>query len=1201
MSPAGAGNRRKKALAREPKLYTLCGIVNTVTPTLCQNLSMKPRTPFTGPGAVGCFPVSALEATIVPEEPRRPAKRPRRRAGWLIPAGLLLAATVSSAQAQSSRVVIAAQPPYAVTWDGNNAGYSSPDPGARGPDNAASAADGVTTFASSSFLPGGIHDHLNINDGFYGNSSSWIADFAANPPDVERFVGVAFGKSVAVRSIAWSRDNTGAFPDRAVGTYTLQITRAASPETTPEGADPTTGWVTLGTVEYKAGADSAAFSAHLRHRFDIAAGGNPVAATGVRLKVSDAGICIDELEVNPPADPTPPLNNFLTITNAIGFTISWDRNDGLLSTESSPAPAPNNRALPNAGTTAFGSSELGDGVHRIANVNDGRYGDARSWIPNAAAPDPNPFIGLDFGASIELRNLAWGRDNGDSTDCCGGELTDRALGLYTLQITRLAKPGKDTAETGDATTGWVTVGQIHFRSSGGPFTAHKRHRFDLASTDGTPIVASGIRLKVPDSNTAIDEIEVNVRLAHEVDLSGNLTLTAAPGYSIGWDGNDGDFYSPLAGARTPTHDGLASNGARAFGSSELDFGVHYIRNVADGRYGNASSWISLIGSDQAPFVGIAFASPIEISVVAFGRDNGDTTEGGCGGTCGDRCLGLYTLQFTTASNPGLETAETGDAATGWETVGTIDYKLAAPPAFNPSLRHAFEVRKGDKPIVATAIRLLVSDGNTAIDEIEVNPQGTAVVPPLSDLLAITPAGGFGITWDRNDGEYSSTEKDAPARGHAGLQTRGGVAFGSSELDLGVHYIKNANDGIYGNTHSWIANFLDPADLHPFIGVRLPGLTAVRSIAWGRDNGDSTDCCGGTLTDRALGTYTLQLTHVAGADRETPETGDPATGWQTIGTIEYKAAFPNVFTPHLRHAFGVSQGSVPLLASAIRLKLSDNQLAIDELEVNPDPVMDQNVLAIFPEAGFTIAWDGNNGDYSSTTAPATAPENDALSTKGTTAIGSSELGLNTHFIANANDGLYGNSESWIADFLSGDADPWIGLAFGKSLAVSSVAWGRDNTGAFTDRAAGNYFLQYTQVATPAADATETGDPATGWAPMGQLQYRQTGTDAFRHHLRHEYRVALNGDPINATGIRLRVSNNQIAVDELEVNTVVPVPAAKAVLTVERQGTSLKISWTGAGTLESADAVTGGWTAVAGAATSPQTVPMTAESKFYRVRQ
>ena len=120
-------------------------------------------------------------------------------------------------------------------------------------------------------------------------------------------------------------------------------------------------------------------------------------------------------------------------------------------------------------------------------------------------------------------------------------------------------------------------------------------------------------------------------------------------------------------------------------------------------------------------------------------------------------------------------------------------------------------------------------------------------------------------------------------------------------------------------------------------------------------------------------------------------------------------------------------------------------------------------------------------------------------------------------------------------------------------------------------------------------------------MGQLQYRQTGTDAFRHHLRHEYRVALNGDPINATGIRLRVSNNQIAVDEIEVNTVVPVPAAKAVLTVERQATSLKISWTGAGTLESADAVTGGWTAVPGATTSPQTVSLTAESKFYRVRQ
>ncbi len=72
---------------------------------------------------------------------------------------------------------------------------------------------------------------------------------------------------------------------------------------------------------------------------------------------------------------------------------------------------------------------------------------------------------------------------------------------------------------------------------------------------------------------------------------------------------------------------------------------------------------------------------------------------------------------------------------------------------------------------------------------------------------------------------------------------------------------------------------------------------------------------------------------------------------------------------------------------------------------------------------------------------------------------------------------------------------------------------------------------------------------------------------------------------------------LQVDYIRFGTLAP--AAKAVLSVERQGADLKISWTGTGTLEATEDVTGGWTAVA--TTSPQTVPMTSERKFYRVRQ
>lgn len=1122
-------------------------------------------------------------------------------------------------QGQSARVTLTPQSGFTLDWDGNNGGFSSPDLGAPAPDNAALASKGVTTFASSSFQPGGIHDHINVNDGLYGNSSSWIADFAANPPDPQPFLGLAFGKSVSIGSIAWSRDNGdttepscgGTCRDRATGTYTLQFTRIQAPDaSTPEAADPAAGWVTVGQVQIAAGADDARFSAYLRHRFDVGEGGKPIDASGIRIVVSDPGICIDEIEINPPADPIPPLANSITITNAPGYLLSWDLNDGKFSTSSTPAPAPRNRALRSSGTVAFGSSEFGAGVHFVTNVIDGLYGNNHSWIPDFNTPDPKPFVGLDFGATLELRNIAWGRDNGDAGDCCGGELRDRALGLYTLQITRIPQPGPTTPDTGDPATGWASVATLHYKSESPIFQPHLRHRFDLATDSGGAVAASGIRLLVPNANSAIDEIEINVFPALEQDLTQSLTLTPAAGFALEWDGNDGEYFSPQAGARTPSHDALASKGAQAFGSSELDFGIHFIRKINDGIYGNASSWISDrgvgAGSDENPFVGIRFAAPVDVAVIAFGRDNGDTTEAGCGGTCADRNLGTYTLQYTTTANPGVATEETGDAATGWVSIGTVEYLAPAPPGFNPSRRHAYSVSAGGRPLPATAVRIKVSDGNIAIDEIEINPATVAIAPPVSDLVAVKPAAGYALTWDGNDGEFSSPATNAPARDNAALASKGSVAFGSSEVDLATHFIRNVNDGIYGNAHSWIPKFTEPADPNPFVGIRFPRLTPVRSVAFGRDNGDASDCCGGTLADRALGTYSIQITRASSPDASTPETGDASTGWVTVGELEYRGAFPNRFTPHLRHRYGISQDGSPVPATGIRLKVSSNQLAIDELEVNPAPTVDENALFFAPEPGFSIQWDGNNGDFFTTNSPANAPLNDALAPAGATAFGSTELGLETHFIANIQDGRYGNAHSWIPDFINGDEDPWVGIAFGKSVDVASIAWGRDNGdasdccgGQLTDRAAGTYTIQYTQVTGPTRDTPDTGDPTSGWATAGRIQYRGGGTESFRQHLRHEFSIFKDGAPIPASGLRIKVSSNQIAIDELEVNPRISVQNPLRVARVALEAGQIVVEWT-RGQLESADSPLGPWNPVAAAA-SPYRAPITGvPSRFYRLR-
>jgi hypothetical protein len=230
--------------------------------------------------------------------------------------------------------------------------------------------------------------------------------------------------------------------------------------------------------------------------------------------------------------------------------------------------------------------------------------------------------------------------------------------------------------------------------------------------------------------------------------SPRVVITPADGFTITWDGNNGGFSSPDSGAGPSNNVALASNGAIPIGSSELAYqGTrHFITNINDGLYGNEKSWISANGiggnSDPDPWIGVAFANTVLMTNIAWGRDNGDnnaTTDPGCGGTCVDRAIGTYTLQYTTVPTPDASTIETGDPATGWASIGTVQYLPGAEDAnFTSYLRHRFEVAEGGNAIAATALRIKVSDGGMDIDEIEVNPLPDPV-PPLSNFIEIAPA------------------------------------------------------------------------------------------------------------------------------------------------------------------------------------------------------------------------------------------------------------------------------------------------------------------------------------------------------------------------------------------------------------------------------------------------------------------------------
>jgi hypothetical protein len=404
----------------------------------------------------------------------------------------------------------------------------------------------------------------------------------------------------------------------------------------------------------------------------------------------------------------------------------------------------------------------------------------------------------------------------------------------------------------------------------------------------------------------------------------------------------------------------ASFGAVPFSSSDLgpQIGIpfHVAANLNDEIYGNSNSWI---GGDAnpfpAPFAGVSLDGAFTLSSIAFGRDN-------LGGFPNDRWQGVYTLQYTTAAGVG---SNTPDAS--WTTIGTLNYGPAGGANYSiPSARHRYNF---DPVSNVTGIRMLVpstgvGNNGTAIDEIELY-ETPAFIPPPPPPFTITPAVGHSIGWDGNDGDHfdpAPPPAGALVPNNLALASNGAIPFASSQLDAFGHLTVELNDGIYGNANAWIGG--DPPILYsaPFAGVALDGLFYVSQIAFGRDNGNGafddsapgTDCCGGQADDRWQGIYTLQYTQVPNADKDTPDTGDPTTGWASIGALNLTDSSDlspgGGFTAYLRHAFDVSADGAPILASGIRIivpstGLGNNGTAIDEIEVYGSAVPEPSTYAM----------------------------------------------------------------------------------------------------------------------------------------------------------------------------------------------------------------------------------------------------------------
>jgi len=125
----------------------------------------------------------------------------------------------------------------------------------------------------------GIHCWKNINDGRLGNSHSWI------PGVKNAFVGIKFKQATHIKGFRVSRKDAGqpgsCCDDRIGGTYEFQY----STSRTAGFSSPASAWKSAGTFARNT------FS-FVNFKFS-----RPLLVNAVRLKVSDAGAAIDELEV----------------------------------------------------------------------------------------------------------------------------------------------------------------------------------------------------------------------------------------------------------------------------------------------------------------------------------------------------------------------------------------------------------------------------------------------------------------------------------------------------------------------------------------------------------------------------------------------------------------------------------------------------------------------------------------------------------------------------------------------------------------------------------------------------------------------------------------------------------------------------------------------------------------------------------------
>jgi Protein of unknown function (DUF1553)/Protein of unknown function (DUF1549)/Planctomycete cytochrome C len=218
-----------------------------------------------------------------------------------------------------------------------------------------------------------------------------------------------------------------------------------------------------------------------------------------------------------------------------------------------------------------------------------------------------------------------------------------------------------------------------------------------------------------------------------------------------------------------------------------------------------------------------------------------------------------------------------------------------------------------------------------------------------------------------------------------LATRGAKVTASGSRSSESHQLQFVNDGQPGNARSWMSDEAGAG----WLLFELPETAPISKVIWSRDRL-------GEFTDRLATAYRLE----AGTDPQ---------NLSVVAEVN-----------PLRPTVGAGRVTVDRFKKIMTSKLRFTILATNSLE----PCLDE--LEVFNSEGLNVA----------------------LATRRTKASHSgSKIAPGRHEPQYVNDGLYGNSRSWMS---SEAGKGWVELEFASPQEVSRVLWSRDREGLYEDR-------------------------------------------------------------------------------------------------------------------------------------------------------